>query len=62
MMDQIVEEEINRIEEDYGMNMWTSNVIYYLLFDISYIIRKRKFTERTQSTKTTQEARMEGQT
>ena len=29
MMDQIVKEEINRIEEDYGMNVWTLNVIYY---------------------------------
>ena len=29
IMDQIVEEEMNRIEEDYGMNMWTLNVIYY---------------------------------
>ena len=29
MMDQIVEEEMNRIEEDYGLNMWTLNVIYY---------------------------------
>ena len=33
----------------------------HILFDNSYIIRERKkFTERKQSTKTTQEARMEG--
>ena len=30
MVDQIVKEEMNRVEEDYGMNVRTLNVIYYL--------------------------------
>ena len=29
MIDLIVKEELNRIEENYGMNRWTLNVIYY---------------------------------
>ena len=29
MIDLIVKEELNRIEENYGMNIWTLNVIYY---------------------------------
>ena len=29
MIDVIVKEELNRIEENYGMNTWTLNVIYY---------------------------------
>ena len=29
MIDLIVKEELNRIEENYVMNIWTLNVIYY---------------------------------
>ena len=29
MIDLVVKEELNRIEENYGMNIWTLNVIYY---------------------------------
>ena len=30
MIDLIVKEQLNRIEENYGMNTWTLNAIYYM--------------------------------
>ena len=40
MMDQIVEEEMNRIEEDYGMNMWTLN-LYTIRQQLHYQKKKK---------------------
>ena len=50
MIDLIVKEELNRIEENYGMNIWTLNVIYYTtavtLLENEGNLREERWTQK----------------
>ena len=50
MIDLIVKEELNRVEENYGMNIWTLNVIYYTtavtLLENEGNLREERWTQK----------------